>query len=228
MNGEPRNPDQPAHDRLHDYEIDLTGVVEQTESLITVIGDAIIEAGDDNEVPDWGARVMARFLANRLVEPNSALHHFAVTGHAAYDRIGNELADLWMASRDDFTSEVINRLGTYLVNERQQVQIKRQVNYSEHVRERIHELGPAFAAFLTLPDVDPVSAEESFHQCYYGSCSSLLDIIAMVADGLEIWARIDEAMLTDLVSPDPRQLLLLAVERWDIVALGGTYYLFEK
>ena len=42
----------------------------------------------------------------------------------------------------------------------------------------------------------------------------------MVADGLEIWARIDEAMLTDLVSPDPRQLLLLAVE-------GGTSWRWE-
>lgn len=228
MNGEPRNPDQPAHERLHDSEIDLTGVVEQTESLMTVIADAIIEAGDDREVPDWGARVMARYLANRLAEPNSALHHFAVTGHADYARIGKELADLWTSPRDDFASEVINRLGTYLVNERQQIQMKRQDNYSEHVRERIRELGPAFAAFLTLPDIDPTDAEESFHQCYYGACPSVADIIAMVADGLEIWARIDEAMLTDLVSPDPRQLLLLAVERWDIVALGGTYYLFEK
>ena len=152
MNGEPRNPDQPAHDRLHDYEIDLTGVVEQTESLITVIGDAIIEAGDDNEVPDWGARVMARFLANRLVEPNSALHHFAVTGHAAYDRIGNELADLWMASRT--TSPLKSSTAsapTWSTSGR--VQIKRQVNYSEHVRERIHELGPPSrpsSPFLTL------------------------------------------------------------------------------
>ena len=62
----PEPPEKPDREQIGDEEIDLTGVVDQTDSLKDVIGDAIIEAGSDGEVPEWGARAMARLLANLL------------------------------------------------------------------------------------------------------------------------------------------------------------------
>ena len=171
---------------------------------------------------------MARYLANRLSEPNSALHHYAVTGRIDYESLGREMADLWLGPRDDFTSEVISRLGTYLLAKRHTATLQKQQDYSPEVRERIRELGPAYAAFLTLHDVDPETAETTFHECYYGSMGSLGEIVEAVADGMEVWRLIDEASLGHLVSPDPHRLLLLATERWDIVSYQNRYYLFEK
>src|SRR5690349_8882847 len=91
-----RDPDTPESERLWPGEIDLTGVVEQEDSLRDVIGDAFYEAEQSGgEVPEWGARTLARALADRLDNPQiGALHHFAVTGKSDKEAIGLELARL--------------------------------------------------------------------------------------------------------------------------------------
>lgn len=111
---EPRGPD---HDRLDSGEIDLTGATRQDGDLIDVIGDAIHEAeAGDGRLPDWGARTLARALANERDDPLSgALHHFAITGRANPEAIAHELADLYQATTDEQIREWINWLGTYVI-----------------------------------------------------------------------------------------------------------------
>ena len=225
---EPRNSDQPDHDRLPDYEIDLTGVVEQTESLMMVIGDAFVEAGDSGITPDWGARVMARYLANLQAEPNSALHHFAVTGRIDREALERELDNLRRKPAQVFDAEVIRHLGMYLIAQLATQPAQENPDPSHAAAELVRKHGPAMAAFLTLADVDVSTAESTFGQCYYGSFAALREIADEVADGLEVWRLIEEASLGHLVSPDPDLLLQLAKERWDIVNRKGIYYLFEK
>lgn len=116
----PHNPedwDTPEPERLWPGEIDLTGVVEQEDALSDVIYDAIGEVeGTDDEVPEWGARTLARALANQLEDPQSgALHHFAVTGRADKEAIGLELAGIYEGTEDEEIKEWVNRLGTYII-----------------------------------------------------------------------------------------------------------------
>lgn len=108
----------PERERLEPWETDLTGAVPQDDSQRDVINDAILEAqASGGEVPEWGARTIARSLANRIGGHDSHLHQFAVTGHGEPDRISPELAQLYSAAT---TSEEergwINWLGTYLIN----------------------------------------------------------------------------------------------------------------
>lgn len=117
----PRSPDEephgPENERLWPGEIDLTGATRQDDALADVIGDAIAEAeADRSEVPEWGARTLARALANERDDPLSgALHHFAVTGHVDAEAMARELADLYEATTDEQIREWINWLGTYVI-----------------------------------------------------------------------------------------------------------------
>jgi hypothetical protein len=122
MEQQPHNPDNEDHripelERLELGEIDLTGVVRQDESLADVIGDAIGEAeGGNGEIPDWGARTLARALANERGEPmTGALHHFAVTGRADPEAMARELAELYAGTENEETREWVNWLGTYVI-----------------------------------------------------------------------------------------------------------------
>src|SRR6266568_1113588 len=119
----PRSPDEeprgPEDEQLYRGEIDLTGTTRQDDALADVIGDAIAEdTAEDGtgEVPDWGARSLARALANVRDDPLSGdLHHFAVTGRADPEAIARELADLYQATTDEQVKEWINWLGTYVI-----------------------------------------------------------------------------------------------------------------
>ena len=221
--------EQPEHDKLDASEIDLTGTVEQTDSRMDVIGDAITEAGDDGEVPEWGARAMARYLANLLAEPGSALHHFAVTGRGTFEPIGKDLDVLWEdPDRNEVTSEVINRLATYLIAEDRKAHQRRAANFTEETRAQIAQHGPAYEAFLQLPDVTESNAPLAFHEAYYGSFSTLDAIANHVAESHEVYQLLEDASLSHLASPDRRLLLKLARQRWDIVPFKKHLYLFEK
>ena len=117
---QPRQPDEPhgpEDERLWLGEIDLTGAVRQDDALADVIGDAIGEAeAEGGEVPEWGARTLARALANERSDPLSgALHHFAITGHIDSLTIFDELSELYQTSDDDQIREWIKWLGTYVV-----------------------------------------------------------------------------------------------------------------
>jgi hypothetical protein len=117
----PRSPDDepygPEPEQLSRGEIDLTGVVRQDQALVDVIGDAIAEAeADDGIIPDWGARPLARALANERNDPLSgALHQFAITGRANTDAMARELLDLYEHTADEELREWINWLGTYVL-----------------------------------------------------------------------------------------------------------------
>lgn len=219
-------PERPDHEHLPDYEIDLTGSVEQPEALIDVIHDAIVEAGQDKEVPDWGARVMARYLANILGDPGSALHHFAVTERADHQRLREELARLWQDHADtDFTSGVINCLGTYLIATQRPDD---RPPGSETVQGLIAKHGAPFEAFLQLPDVTEQTAESDYLESYYGSFASVEALVQHVAESHDVWQLLEDASLTHLASPDPELLLKLARQRWDIVSRDGRIHLFDK
>jgi hypothetical protein len=116
--GDDHDRDIPELERLWPGEIDMTGVVRQDDALVDVIGDAIGEAeAEGGEVPEWGARTLARALANERDDPQSgALHHFAVTGRVDPGAISRELADIYERVDDEEIREWINWLGTYIIN----------------------------------------------------------------------------------------------------------------
>lgn len=113
---EDRNRNTPEPERLSPGEIDLTGCVEQEDDLRDVIGDALVESqAADGELPEWGARTLARALANRRDDPISgALHQFAVTGRVDKDTILRELGELHTRATDEETAEWTLLLGVYI------------------------------------------------------------------------------------------------------------------
>ncbi len=227
MNSHENEPNRgPEREQLPDYEIDLTGSVEQPAGLLDVIGDAIVEAGDEGEVPDWGARVMARYLANIVGGTDSGLHHFAVTEHGDHDEMFDELAELWeQYSDDELVGEIINRLGTYLVGVGRTARAAQDADSTEvpHKDEYL-----AFAAFQQLPDVTEATLPEAFHEAYYRSFASLEAVAEHVAEDNDAGELLRAWDLPPSAKPDSRHLLALAHQRWDIVQLKGRFYLFEK
>lgn len=218
-------PERPEHERMPDDEIDLTGAVEQPASLIDVIGDAVVEAGEGGEVPDWGARVMARYLANIIGGADSGLHHFAVTANGDHDKMLDELGELWeQYSGDEFVGEIINRLGTYLIATERDARGSK----SPAVAEEPDDASLARQAFLELPDVTTETSDADFQESYYRSFPSLEAVAQHVAGSHEVWELLEATGLSHVASPDARLLLSLAHQRWDIVGHQGRFYLFEK
>lgn len=241
----------PPRERLEPGEIDLTGVVRQDADLRDVIGDAIVEArAADGELPEWGARAVARILANQRPGTTPGLHGFAATGRGEYEAIATELS-LLLADPDlpVEAEEWINRLGTYLIaqNRAERVTETRVVHSPELVR-LIEEKGPAFEAFLKFPDItrfhrttDPDSPDEHgeageggpelvelFDQVYVGSFATLDDLVEDVIATLELRTLLEEAALGQFADIDPDKVIAMAREHWDIIAHHGRYYLFNK
>lgn len=224
------NPDdQPEHERLQPGEIDWTGVVNQPDDLLDLIGDAMIEAqATGGEVPDWGARAMARHLANYQQASHSALHQFAVMGEADADRVALELAELWKAPklpRD--ISTCIDWLGTYLIAQNRKLHNASE-RYSETTRGRIAELGPAYAAFLQLPDVTEDTDLATFHESYAGMYPSIEALIESVVETLDLAKELGESGVDHFTRIDPAKVFRMARETYDIVPLHGRYYCFWK
>jgi hypothetical protein len=120
MEQRPHNPDDdvPELERLWPGEIDLTGAVVQDDAISDVIHDAISEVeGTDNPVPEWGARTLARALANELPDPQSGgLHRFAITGRVDKLTIGTELMNLYTSTRSDEIVAWIDQFDRYLTS----------------------------------------------------------------------------------------------------------------
>lgn len=105
----------PEAERLYPGEIDLTGAIPQEEALLSMIGDAMTEAESSGEIPEWGARGLARALANRLADPTSgALHHFAVTGRVDKHAMLHEIEGIYNATMDHEIQLWTILLGVYL------------------------------------------------------------------------------------------------------------------
>jgi len=228
MTGPEHQSGQPDRERVPDDELDLTGVVDQPRTLRRVIRQAIIEAQGGNGIPPWGARVMARYLANQLSDRASALHHYAVTGRITPEAIMIELGGLLDTPQPAFTTDVIAHLAAYMRAADQRQRKQREAAYSDHMQALIAELGPAFAAFLTLSDINESGARDHFNKVFYGAYLTVEEIAEDVADGLDVLQRIEDAGLSDVASPDTDLLLELAARRWDIVHYDNHFYLFEK
>ncbi|GAB3172284.1 hypothetical protein GCM10027059_41790 [Myceligenerans halotolerans] len=110
--------DIPERERLWPGEIDLTGSVAQDDALVDVIYDAMSEVdGTEDPVPEWGARTLARALANQLREPQAgALHHFAVTGRVNREAMGTEMMAVYLRTHDIQLTEWIAHLDRYLMS----------------------------------------------------------------------------------------------------------------
>ncbi len=92
---------QPSWDRIGDYELDYTGVVKQPALLALTIQQALAES-EDRDIPLWGARAIARHLANLQGRRGpSALHHFAITGEGRIGDLMDEMSELVMAEDGD-------------------------------------------------------------------------------------------------------------------------------
>jgi len=224
----PRMRAQPDRERVGDAEIDLTGSVDQTESLIDVIRDAVMEAGHGGVVPDWGARAIARLLANAQDGGPSALHHFAATGQILPIPLVDELAACMDSpTLTGFERDIIACLGLYLKDLSRRERLAIESSYSDATKALIMERGPAYAAFLTLPDVTEETAPELFFEAHVGSFESVEHLVDRVVDDLEL----DEYRGTDPsggLTIDAARVVDLAMERWDIVSYGDHLYAFEK
>lgn len=210
--------DRPEQERLEPGEIDLTGAARQDNDLRDVIGDAIVEAQAHNgEVPEWGARVIARYLANRQHTPSSALDQFARSGRADKQVIGYELHQIWNdPNADPQGKEWTNWLGTYLINAPDDPEKIIGTDRPDHIKRAVERQGPAFAALLTLPDVTYDNALHLFDNAYLGSYDTREAIV-------------DDTINTlGLEDADETEVLQMAQEAFDIVAYVGRYYVFAK
>ena len=219
----------PPEERLAPGEIDLTGAIPQISDLIDVIGDAIVEAGPDGEVPEWGARAIARLLANMQQAASTAMHQFAVTGRADLEQLGLELSDVWRTPNlPPLVNEAINRLGTYLLDIARKERVSTEAAYSDGTQALIAEHGPAYAAFLRLPDITEENAPDLFLDACAGHYASLDELIEDIVTSLELRQLLEEASLDYFADIDPAKVLSMARETYDIVHYGKRYYCFYK
>ncbi|KXP06898.1 hypothetical protein [Tsukamurella tyrosinosolvens] len=230
MTNPEQHPDQPDRERIPDNELDLTGVIDQPDLLHEVIYRAIASTDPRDEVPAWGARAMARYLANLLPDRDaSALHTFAATGAAAYDRLRHEIRHLRSEAESGDTIGIAMWLGSYLRSAEVDDRRETEASYPVELRRSINELGPAFAAFLLLPDVPSTQdARDLFQNAYFATYDSLDAIAVQVVEDLDLAKTLAESGVAGIASLDIRKVLELALMRWDIVPYEGKYYLFEK
>lgn len=167
---EDRHPVGPERERLQPSEIDFTGAVEQHDDMLDLIGDAIVEArSSGGEIPDWGARAIARLLADGL-EPGSALHHFAATGRTDLDAINAETMPIYSDSATPAdVKQWIDYLGAFLIHRHET-----PADDSDGEQERHIDAGIAEAARLSREiNLDTAMAIAGALAARYGDESAL-------------------------------------------------------
>lgn len=254
----PSSPDRPSRgpepERLFPGEVDLTGATEQPDVLRDVIGDAIAEA-TDGTLPDWGARTIARALANRHGS-FGALHQFAVTGRVDKAAMARQLVEIYTSTPvdDDETREWVNWLGVYVINidqpatpdaneDKPATQIDSDAfaegrhdggeSAGSELERGIRTYGDAFRAFLQL-DARPASDDllRGFNECYVGSFTSmdaLLQALTPIRECEAVVSYVTTLLGFDgLVTFDWAGIEHVAHETWDIVSYGNKLYAFMK
>lgn len=255
----PHSPNRPSRgpepERLFPGEVDLTGATQQPDVLRDVIGDAITEA-ENGDLPDWGARVIARALANQQ-RNFGALHQFAVTGRIDRAAMARQLVDIYArtSADDDETREWINWLGSYVVNlsessgpDTSQEQPDVPVGSDQGAEARgdsgkaatdaamaqgIRAHGDAFRAFLQLaPRRDDDEPLHAFNQCYIGAYTSmdtLLRELTPAGECEEVVAYVTKVLgFEGLLAIDWAGIEHAARETWDIVPYGDKLYVFAR
>jgi len=228
----PHRDDMPPAEMMQPGDIDLTGAIEMREDLVDVIRDSILEANasDTGELPEWGARTVARYLASYLQgAAPTALHQLAATNHVDYEALYKELSDLYPIAPPINVRGWIDRLGTYLIARQRAGEAEAtQQHYRPETQAVIKDLGAPYAAFLKLPDVTEDTDLHVFHASYFQSFATHDEIAQHVGETHEVWRLLDDASLSHLASPDPALLMKLARTAYDIVHHNGRYFLFYK
>lgn len=241
---DPADYDQLAGDPpvLAEGEIDFSGRTHQPEDLADVIGDAIVEAqASGGEIPDWGARAIARSLANQYDE-TTALHNLAVTGEGEYEPIRDEAMAIYNTGRArPHIRRQIDYLLTYLLARQRkresaadEPEPEPDPELSDNAKDGLQSYGNAFRAFLKLDDIEPDRNDlvELFQDVYIGSFSTMNDVVAGLTPWTE-WVEAVEELQERMVIPGQIRLdyvaaVNLAKDTYDLVELDGMLYAFEK
>lgn len=222
----------PGRERLQAGEVDLTGSVQQPEVLADVIFDAITEAGGVGEkIPDWGARVIARELANRIPVPGN-LHHFATTGSVEHVGLARELA-IHAQFGNVQTRELADLLGLYLIKQ-PAGRAGRSADTLTPVEQGLRQHGAPFWAFLQLADIDTTSKEllERFDDLHIGSYESITAIAEELTEIGEFKQAIKEVEsrlgFEGFAEIDQDRLERTVRVTWDIVEFNGKLHVFMR
>lgn len=244
---QPHNPDDndrgiPERERLSSGEIDLTGAVDTDEDLADVIGDALFEAEARGALPDWGARPIARALANEYSEGPTALHHFAATGRVDLQQLSRELALIYSQTPEQH--EVRTWVG-WLTRYIQAHSVPTDAASTEadraqldplldRVGEALQQHGAAFRAYLRLPtvDIDQPDLLKGFQDYYVGSFDSMAALVDELTDARACMEAVREVAsrwdFANFITLDYRRLSMAARETWNVVFLEGRLYVFLK
>ncbi|MEP9385219.1 hypothetical protein [Nocardioides sp. KR10-350] len=240
-NTPPEQPDDehrftgPPAERLNPGELDFTGATPTYRALRETVEEAIEAAKrHGGEISNIGARAIARYLADYLGDQGTALHHFAVTANADFGPMSDELARVFSdRSLSVEAAEWANWLGTYIVRRAEELRGPSPANsitgqYRQETLDAIRELGPAFAAFLRLPDITEDNARDLFHESYVTSFADPSQLIADTIESLDLEQALADSDVDYFASIDPAKVLRLAREAYDVVAYQGRFYLFNK
>ena len=214
--------------------------------LANIIGDAFDEAdASGGELTEWGARAIARSLADQDNEPSPALESFAVTGEGDLEAISREAMPIYnQPSCSAWTKQQIDYLLTILLDRARSTLAATtspaestdtsEETLSPQAIEGINQHGDAFRAFLKLPDInqhDP-NLLDSFHEFFVGRFASIDHLVDNLTE-IALWEREIDALAERHGIPGYISLDLEAIkdhvrDTWDIVSYRGALYAFDK
>jgi hypothetical protein len=243
----PANPERADPGPLEPGEIDFSGATYQPDDLADVIGDAFVEAeASGGELPEWGARAIARSLADLHGESAAALHEFAVSGNGNLEAISREAMPIYnQPDCSPWARKQLDYLLTFLLNRGKAADTApaplaesapgtADEILSPQAIEGINQLGDAFRAFLELPDVDQNDPNliDNFQQFYVGRFANIEHLLDSLTE-IALWEREINMLAERHGIPGDITLDLAAIEEhardaWDIVTYRGALYAFDK
>lgn len=216
---------------------------EETRSVDDVISDALAEAAAaDSEIPEWGARAIARSLAAQTDAPTPALHALDVTADADLEAVSAEVMPLYnQPDCPDSVRRQIDYLLTFLLGRQRPLEAPAVTGGAtaprelpERAQEGIRLYGDAFRAFLKLPDIsaDAPDLLETFGECYLDRFASMDDILDSLTERHYWQVAIDELAdrlgIPGYIVLDQELIADHTRDTWDIVRYGGALYVFDK
>lgn len=230
-NHERDNPERPA-------------LPEEPANLNAIIGEAFDEAdASGGELTEWGARAIARSLAEQRDEPSPALKSFATTGEGDLEALSLEAMPIHnQPGCSTWVKQQVDYLLTFLLERARppathamltaESAAPTEAMPSPQAIEGINQHGDAFRAFLTLPDIKPddPGVLDSFHECFVGRFASMDEILQSLTE-IDMWQAEADALGDHLGIPvylDHQFIAAHLRDTWDIVRFGSARYVFEK
>lgn len=118
-------------------------------------------------------------------------------------------------------------LGTWILEQHRRAR-QEAASRVRPIEDEADEYGPAYAAFLKLPDVTGPEQRAVFEECCAGSFNSLEEIALETLEELELTNAIEAAELEQIASYDTAKILRLTRQTYDIVEHEGRFYRFMK